>query len=62
MYHHKDIKEIEKQLNKDSENICNWFNDNKLSIHFEKDKTKSIIFASKRKIKSAKKLIIEYKT
>ena len=26
---HKDINEIEKQLNKDFENICNWFVDNK---------------------------------
>ena len=30
---HKDINEIEK-LNKDSESICDWVVDNKLSIHF----------------------------
>ena len=34
MYQHRDVEEIEKQLNKDFENICDWFVDNKLSIHF----------------------------
>ena len=49
---HKYINEIEKELNKDFENICNWFLDNKLSIHFGDDKTKSIsFFATKFKIK-----------
>ena len=35
------------------ENFCNWFVDNKFSIDFGEDKTKSILFASKLKIKSA---------
>ena len=35
--------------------------DNKLSIHFGKDKTKSIHFSSKRKIKKPSPLNIEYK-
>ena len=48
---HKDINEIEKQLNKDFESICDWFAVNKLSIHFGDDETKSILFASKFKIK-----------
>ena len=61
MYQHWDVEEIEKQLNKDFENICDWFIDNKLSIQFGEDKTKSIIFASKRKIKSARKLSVKYK-
>ena len=30
----RDVKETEKQLNKDFENICDWFIDNKLSTHF----------------------------
>ena len=34
MYRHKDIANIEKILNEDFENICDWFVDNKLSIHF----------------------------
>ena len=32
-------------------NKCNWFVDNELSIKFGKDKTKSILFASKFKRK-----------
>ena len=57
---HKDINKIEKQLNKDFENICDWFVDNKLSIHFGDDKTKSILFATKFKIKKVRKLNIKY--
>ena len=34
MYRHKDIANIEKILNEDFEDICDWFVDNKLSIHF----------------------------
>ena len=62
MYHQRrDVEEIEKQLNKDFEIVCDWFVDNKLSIHFGEDKTKSVLFASKRKIKSARKLNVKYK-
>ena len=39
----KDIDEIETQLNSDFNSICDWFIDNKLSIHFGEDKTKSIV-------------------
>ena len=49
-----DINEIEKQLNKNFESICDWFVDNKLSIHFGDDKTKSILFATKLKKKGQK--------
>lgn len=31
------------------ENISDWFVENKLSIHFDVGKAKSILFASKRK-------------
>ena len=41
---HKDINEIQKPLTDDFSNICNWFVDNKLSIHFGEDETKSILF------------------
>ena len=57
----KDVTEIEKQLNEEFTNICEWFVDNRLSIHFGEDKTKSILFASKRKIKRVPKLKIKYK-
>ena len=56
----KDINEIGNQLNKNFENICDWIVDNKLSIHFGDDKTKSILFATKFKIKKVRKLNIEY--
>ena len=55
MFQHKEVEEIEKVLNNDFENICDCFVDNKLSIHFGEDKTKSILFASQRKIKTARK-------
>ena len=61
VFQEKDAIEIEKQLNEDFTNICEWFVDNRLSIHFGEDKTKSILFASKRKIKNIPKLKINYK-
>ena len=41
--------------------ICDWFVDNKPTIHLGEDKTKSILFSSKRKIKKASPLNIQYK-
>ena len=34
VYQHKDVKEIWRNLNKNFSNVCDWFVDNKLSIHF----------------------------
>ena len=34
VFQSKNANDIEKQLNEDSANICDWFVDNKLSIHF----------------------------
>ena len=59
IFQHNDI-EIEIQFNRNFTLICDWFLDNKLSIHFGKDKTKSIIFSSKCKIKKASPLNIQY--
>ena len=56
----KDVKLIEVTLNKDFNSIIEWFVDNKLSIHLGKDKTKSILFGSKRVIKRQQKLKINY--
>ena len=42
--------------------MCDWFVDNKLSIHFGEEKTKSILFASKWKVKKTSKLEISYKS
>ena len=60
-FQEKCVIEIEKQLNGDFTNICEWFVDNKLSIYFDEDKTKSVLFSSKRKIKKVPKLNINYK-
>ena len=43
-YQQKDIAKVEKILNEDFENICDWFIDNKLSIDFGIDKAKSITY------------------
>ena len=54
----KDVNEIEIKLNNDFNSLCDWFVDNKLSIHFGEDKTKSIIFGSNRKMKNLQELEI----
>ena len=59
-FQHKDAHTIENQLNKDFANLCEWFVDSKLSIHFGEDKTKGILFGSKLKLKNAGKLVIMY--
>ena len=49
LYQHKDLDQVNKELTKNFCNICGWFVDNKLSIHFGDDKTKSILFSIKKK-------------
>ena len=48
---HKDITEIETALNKTFSMLCDWFVDNKLSIRFGEDKTKSIFLATNTKLR-----------
>ena len=60
LYQHNEVDEIEKQFNKDFENICEWFVDKELSIHCGEDITKSILFASKRRSKNVRQLKIRY--
>ena len=54
------MTEIETQLNKDFNSLCDWFVDNKLSIHFGEDKTKSILFGTSRKLKNLRELNISH--
>ena len=62
IFQHKDIHEIEIVLNKNFiRTLCDWFVDNKLSIHFVEDKTKSILFSNKHRLKNSKPLNIQYK-
>ena len=60
IFQHKGINIIEHQLNRNFSNICDWFVDNKLSIHFGEDKTKSILFAPLNKWEKLRKLNISY--
>ena len=60
VFQSKNVKDIEKQLKEDFAHICDCFVDNKLCIHLGEDKTKSIFFASKSKIKNLQKLEIIY--
>ena len=59
IFQHKDITEIESTLKKNVSMLCDWLVDNKLSIHIGEDKTKSISFGSKHKIKKSKPLNIQ---
>ena len=56
----KDSKIIGDQLNKDFNSLCEWFIDNKLSIHFGEEKTKSIFFGTKQLLHKGKSLNIRY--
>ena len=48
VYTGTDIKAIEYNLDKNFNSLCDWLVENKLSIHFGGDKTKSILFGTKR--------------
>ena len=47
-YQHENVKKNENVLNKEFSSLLQWFIDNKLSIHFGEDKTKSILFSKTR--------------
>ena len=49
---HKNVSEIEKQLPRDFSSLCDWFFDNKLSMHYGQDKTKSFLFGAKHKLRT----------
>ena len=53
-----DLKSIETNLNKNFNYLCDWFVENKLSIHFGEDKTKSIVFGSRKRLKNLDQLDI----
>ena len=58
VYTGRDIKDIEDNLNRNFNSLCDWFVENKLSIHFGEDKTKSILFGTKRRLKCDAKIEI----
>ena len=59
-FQHENVKEIEDQLNLNFSSLCDWFIDNKLSIHLGEDMTKSILFGNELNIKRAELLNIIY--
>ena len=56
----KDSKTTEDQLNEDFNSFCEWFIDNKLSIHFGEEETKSILFGTKQLLHKGKTFSIRY--
>ena len=54
----KDSKTIEDQLNQNFNSLCEWFIDNKLNVHFGREKTKSILFGTKQPLHKEKALDI----
>ena len=53
-----DLKSIETNLNKNFNSLFDWFVENKFSIHFCEDKTKSIVFGSQKRLKNLDQLDI----
>ena len=51
IFHAKDLSSLSEKLNSEFNNLCDWFVDNKLSIHFGEDKTKSILFSVRNRPK-----------
>ena len=60
VFQHKNVTETEKQLPRDFSSLCDWFADNNSSVHFDQDRTKSILFGTKHKLWNAKALNIVY--
>ena len=59
LFQHKELEQI-KELTKNFSNISDSFVDNKLSIHFGEDKTKSILFSTKNRKRKIGTLDIQY--
>ena len=60
VFQSKDINNVQDKLTQDFSELCDWFVDNKLSIHFGQDKTKCIIFGTKRKLSKIENFSISY--
>ena len=58
VFQQKNVTEIEKQQLSDFSSVCDWFTDNKLSVHFGQEKTKSILFGTKHKLPNAEALTL----
>ena len=61
VFEQRNIKTIEEHLNRDFSTLVDWFVDNRLSVHFDEGKTKSILFSPKHRSKSIGQIDISYK-
>ena len=57
IFYQDNVEKIEKVLKKEFLSLCKWYIDNKLSVHFGDDKTKTIVFS---RMKIQQKLSISY--
>ena len=62
VYQHKDVSKFEQNLNKNFSDVCDWFVDDKLSIHYREVKTKCILFGTKQKLNKTSSLDIRCST
>ena len=60
LFQHKDLERVKEELTKNFSNICDSFVDNKLSIHFGENKTKSIFFSTKNRKRKIGTLATQY--
>ena len=60
LFQHKDLERMNEELTKNFSNICDWFADSKLSIHFGEYKTKSILSSTKNRKRKIGTLDIQY--
>ena len=60
-FQHRNIKTIEKHLNRAFSTLVDGSVDNRLSVHFGEDKRKSILFSPKHRLKSIGQIDISYK-
>ena len=58
LYTAKNVKDIKEKLNANFNSLCDWFVENKLSIHFGEDKTKSILFGTGKRLKNLEEMDI----
>ena len=61
VFQYRNIKTMEEHLNRDFSTLVDWFVDNRLSVYFGEDKTKSILFSPKHWSKSIGQIDISYK-
>ena len=60
LFQHKDLERVKEELTRNFSNISDCFVDNKLSIHFGEDKSKSILFSTKNRKRTSGTLDIQY--